>query len=392
MQHKHRKERRVSKVEGQGSLRLMIAGGGTGGHVLPAVAVIEEIRRRGLDVEFVWVGSHAGVEQSIAAANGIRFHAIQTGKLRRYISGKTVVDAFRIPIGTAQAWLHVRRFRPDVIYSTGGAVSVPSVVAGTRSTPILTHEQTAQIGIANRTSARFADVFAVTFDDTADLARQLHNHVVVTGNPVRSSLTGGSAENAYARYGFTPDLPVLYVTGGARGASPINERLMPELPRLLQKMQIVHQVGPASANNDAATLRQLRSTWPDTLQRRYVVEEFIGAEIADLYAITDLVLGRAGAGTITELSFMGLPSILMPLPGTWGDEQRKNARVLANVNASVTLEQEDATAERLASEIEQLITDRERLDAMSAAARTRSRPDAAARLVDELLKLAGREG
>ncbi|HWV34084.1 MAG TPA: UDP-N-acetylglucosamine--N-acetylmuramyl-(pentapeptide) pyrophosphoryl-undecaprenol N-acetylglucosamine transferase, partial [Thermomicrobiales bacterium] len=352
----------MSKVEGQGSLRLMIAGGGTGGHVLPAVAVIEEIRRRGLDVEFVWIGSHAGVERSIAAANEIRFHAIQTGKLRRYISGKTVVDAFRIPIGTAQAWLHVRRFRPDVIYSTGGAVSVPSVVAGARSTPILTHEQTAQIGIANRTSARFADVFAVTFDDTAELARQIHKNVVVTGNPVRSSLTGGMAENAYARFGFTPDLPVLYVTGGARGASPINERLMPELPRLLQKMQIVHQVGPASANNDAATLRQLRSTWPDTLQRRYVVEEFIGAEIADLYAITDLVLGRAGAGTITELSFMGLPSILMPLPGTWGDEQRKNARVLANVNASVTLEQEDATPERLATEIEQLITNRERLD------------------------------
>jgi UDP-N-acetylglucosamine--N-acetylmuramyl-(pentapeptide) pyrophosphoryl-undecaprenol N-acetylglucosamine transferase len=368
----------------------MIAGGGTGGHVLPAVAVIEELRSRGLDVEMLWIGSHAGVEKSIAESNDVDFRAIQTGKLRRYISGKTVVDAFRIPIGTAQAWTHVRKFHPHVIYSTGGAVSVPTVMAGSRMAPILTHEQTAQIGIANRTSARFADVFAVTFEDTVPLAKQIHGDVVVTGNPVRSSLTGGSREQAFAHFGFTPDLPVVYVTGGARGATPVNERLEPVLSRLLANMQIVHQVGPSSANGDAAKLRTLRRSWSNDLQQRYIVEEFIGPEIADLYAITDLVIGRAGAGTITELSYLGLPSILVPLPGTWGDEQRKNARVLASIGASLTLEQEDATPDRFASEIEQLIADPARRQLMSDAARTASRPDAASRLVDELLKLAGR--
>ncbi len=374
--------------KGQQPLRLIIAGGGTGGHVLPAVAVIEEIRRRDLDVDILWIGSHDGVERDIAATNQIDFRAIQTGKLRRYLSGKTVVDAFRIPIGTAQAWRHVRTFGPDAIYSTGGAVSVPTVVAGSRSAPILTHEQTAQIGIANRTSARFADVFAVTFDDTVPLAEQIHKHVVVTGNPVRSSLTGGSSERGYAHFGLAADLPVVYVTGGARGATPINDRLEPVLPRLLEKMQIVHQVGPATANGDAAKLRSLREMWSPEIQKRYVVEEFIGAEIADLYAITNLVIGRAGAGTITELSFMGFPSILLPLPGTWGDEQRKNARVLENVGASVTLEQDDATPERFATEIETLISDPGLRQNMSEAARSRSRPDAAALLVDELLKLA----
>jgi len=379
----------VSK--GQQPLRLMIAGGGTGGHVLPAVAVIEELRGRNLDVEMLWIGSHAGVEKSIAASNDVDFRAIQTGKLRRYISGKTVVDAFRVPLGTAQAWTHVRKFRPHVIYSTGGAVSVPTVIAGSRMAPILTHEQTAQIGIANRTSARFADVFAVTFEDTVPLATQIHTDVVVTGNPVRSSLTGGSRDQAYAHFGFSPELPVVYITGGARGASPINERLESVLTRLLANMQIVHQVGPASANGDAARLRTLRQSWPDAIQRRYVVEEFIGAEIADLYAITDLVIGRAGAGTITELSYLGLPSILVPLPGTWGDEQRKNARILSSIGGALTLEQEAATPDRFASEIEQLIADSARLRTMSDATRTTSRPDAAFRLVNELLKLAGRE-
>lgn len=374
--------------KGQQPLRLIIAGGGTGGHVLPAVAVIEEIRRRDLDVNILWIGSHGGVERGIAATNRIDFRAIQTGKLRRYISAKTVVDAFRIPIGTAQAWRHVRKFRPDVIYSTGGAVSVPTVVAGSRSAPILTHEQTAQIGIANRTSARFADVFAVTFDDTVPLAEQIHTHAVVTGNPVRSSLTSGSADRGYAHFDFNTELPVVYVTGGARGASPMNDRLEAVLPRLLQKMQIVHQVGPATANGDAARLRALRETWSPEIRKRYVVEEFIGDEIADLYAITDLVIGRAGAGTITELSFLGLPSILVPLPGTWGDEQRKNARVLKNVGASVILEQDDATPERFAIEIETLVSDPGLRQIMSEAARSRSRPDAAALLVDELLKLA----
>lgn len=374
----------------QEPFRLLIAGGGTGGHVLPAVAVIEELRQRGIPTEIRWVGSRAGVEREIAEAQGIPFTTIQTGKLRRYFSVRTFVDTFRLPIGAAQAWNAIRRFKPDVIYSTGGNVSVPSVVAGARQAPILTHEQTAQLGIANRIAARFADRFAVTFDDTKQLAEQLHKSVVVTGNPVRSSLTGGDAARGYERYGFTPDLPVIYVTGGARGASPLNTRIEPSLSRLLQSTQIVHQAGPASANDDAARLSAVRETLPPNLRQRYVVTEFVRDEIADLYAITDLVIGRAGAGTITELAFMGLPSILIPLPGTWGDEQRKNAKVLADVHASITLEQDDATPEYLAELIESLVGDPERLGRMSEAAKTRSRPDAAARLVDELLKLARR--
>ncbi len=379
------------------TLRLLIAGGGTGGHVLPAVAVIEELRRRGIPIDALWVGGHKGVERDIAEAQGIEFVAIQTGKLRRYLAIETVTDAMRVPIGTVQGGLHARRFRPDVIYSTGGAVSVPTVVGHatlarirlSERAPILTHEQTAQIGIANKTASRFATTFAVGFDQTGELARQRHSRVVVTGNPVRASLKTGDRARGLAWAGFSSDLPVVYITGGALGASPLNQRIEPNLPRLLESAQIVHQVGPARANDDFARHSTLREGLPTPLRSRYVVHEFVRDELPDVFAMADLVVGRAGAGTVSELGYLGLPSVLIPLPGTWGDEQRKNARVLAAVDGAVVLEQSETDATRLGDEILALLADSDRLQAMGNAARSTSREDAAARLVDELLSLAG---
>lgn len=371
-------------------IRMVIAGGGTGGHVLPAVAVIEELRRRSVHFEGLWIGGHKGVEREIAKANNVPFAAIQTGKLRRYVAVQTLTDAMRLPIGLAQAWHQVRSFAPDVMYSTGGAVSVPTVVAGSRRVPVLTHEQTAQIGLANKTACRFAKTFAVGFEETAKLARHRHSNVVVTGNPVRSSLATGSAERGRAFARFSAGLPVVYVTGGALGASPLNQRVESSLEALLEHAQVLHQVGPASANNDFARLQARRSQLPERLAARYKVVEFVGDELPDVYAMADLVVARSGAGTVSELGYLGLPAVLMPLPGTWGDEQRKNARILGEVGAAVVIDQSDATPDRLQDEIASLVADRARLASMSVAARGTSRPDAASRLVDELLKLAGK--
>lgn len=371
-------------------LRLLVAAGGTGGHVLPAVAVIDELKGRGVELDVLWIGSHKGVERDIANLHGIPFTAIQTGKLRRYASLETATDMLRLPVGLVQAFFTVRGFKPDVIFSTGGNVSVPTVVAGNRIAPVLTHEQTAQVGIANKIAARFAKVFAASYEETAEIARTLHGHVVVTGNPVRTSLANGDIAKGYAHFGLRPDVPVVFVTGGARGASAINERIEALLPDLLEKTQIVHQAGPATANDDAARLARLRQTWPADIRQRYVVREFLGSEIADLYAITDLVIGRAGAGTVAELAFLGKPSILMPLPGTWGDEQRKNAAILVKNDAAVVREQAETDALALGAEIEALLANPARMTRMGENAAKVSRPDAAARLVEELLWLAGR--
>jgi UDP-N-acetylglucosamine--N-acetylmuramyl-(pentapeptide) pyrophosphoryl-undecaprenol N-acetylglucosamine transferase len=193
------------------------------------------------------------------------------------------------------------------------------------------------------------------------------------------------------RLGFTPDLPTIYVTGGARGASPINQRIAAILPKLLEHTQVLHQTGPASANADARKLEQLRASLDPRVASRYKIVEFVGEELPDVYAAADLVIGRAGAGTISELALVGKPAILIPLPGTGGNEQAINAAVLGDAGAAVVLPQAAATPERLLSETIDLLEDPARLAQMAKAARMVARPDAASRLADEILALAARQ-
>ena len=369
-------------------LRLAITGGGTGGHVLPALAVVEELRRSGALGELVWIGSSDGVERRAAKEAGIQFVSIPTGKLRRYLSLQNLTDAARIPLGVLASRRALAAFRPDVVLSTGGFVSVPAVIAAHGIAPVLTHEQTAILGLANRINARFAEILAVSHHQTEQLARRLHRRVVVTGNPIRVGLAAGDRLRGLQRLGFESAMPVVYVTGGARGASPINQRIAALLPGILDRAQIVHQTGPLSANADAGNLSQLRESLPKTVRHRYHVVEFLRDELPDVYAATDLVVGRSGAGTIAELAYVGLPAILVPLPGARGDEQALNARVLSDVDAAVVIAQPDATPERLLAEILTLLDDPERRARMATAARTVARPDAASRLADELLSLA----
>lgn len=369
-------------------LRLVIAGGGTGGHVLPAIAVLEAFEAMDHRVDPLWIGSAAGVERDAAERAGVPFRTIQTGKLRRYIDRRTPLDLSRIPIGVAQAWRLLRQQRPDVVFSTGGFVSVPTVLAAARRFPIVTHEQTAILGLATRINLRVANVLAVSYEATADLAQGRHQRVVVTGNPVRASLRTGDRDRGLARYQFDPDLPVLYVTGGARGASPLNKLVEQTLPGLLETCQVIHQAGPASANADVSRLSAAARSWSDTLQRRYHVTEFVGDELPDVYAAADVVLGRAGAGTVAELAFLNKPAVLIPLPGTGGDEQTRNARVLAEAGAATLLPEAEATPEKLREIIETLMSDPSRRRDMANNGRSVGRADAASELARLLITTA----
>jgi UDP-N-acetylglucosamine--N-acetylmuramyl-(pentapeptide) pyrophosphoryl-undecaprenol N-acetylglucosamine transferase len=214
---------------------------------------------------------------------------------------------------------------------------------------------------------------------------------VVTGNPIRSSLLSGSAEKARAMFGFDPELPVIYVTGGARGASPINHRIRDILPSLLEIAQVVHQTGPAAANADHADLAALRADLSSALQRRYVVTEFVRDELPDLYALADLVIGRAGAGTVAEVSGLGKAALLIPLPLSGGGEQVVNARALESQGACVCLLQDECSPERLLGEVSRLLGAPEVRKRLADTAKSLGRPDAAARLADELLTLAKRQ-
>lgn len=370
----------------QPALRVVVAGGGTGGHISPAIAVVQELRRR-RPVEVLWIGSGNPFERDAAALVGAEYHAIQTGKLRRYVSLQTPIDAGRIPLGVGQSWLILRRWKPDVVFSTGGFVSVPTVLAARlRGIPTLTHEQTAHIGLATRINARFADVVALSFDRSRSLVNPRRGRTVVTGNPVRATVLGGSREAALTRFSLAGELPLVYVTGGAQGARALNAVVADALVALLGYVELLHQCGPAAIHDDFLTLSARAAALPDPLSSRYRVVETVGEELGDVFAAATLVVGRAGAGTVNELGALGIPSILVPLPGA--EEQRQNALQLADTGGAIVIAQDDLTPQRLVNEVRQLVENPARLQAMATAACSHSPANAAERIVDELVALA----
>jgi len=372
-------------------MRILITGGGTGGHVSPAVAVIAALRARsrqeGWPLDLLYLGSQEGVERRLITALGVRYAAVQTGKLRRYFSWRTPLDLLRIPLGVLQAAARVARFRPAVIFSTGGFVCVPPVIAGwALRVPVITHEQTARSGLANRIAARFARLVAIS--DPASAADFPPGRTRLTGNPLRPELRGGDAGRALAYWHLDPALPAVYVTGGALGAHAINAALRAALPRVLAVAQVVHQVGagPDGSRVDIqAAEAQARS---DPLAAaRYRPVPFVGPELADLYALATLVVGRAGAGTVNELAALGKPAVLIPLPGAASDEQTANALRLAAAGAARLLPQAECSPDRLAGLVLHLLADAATLATMAAAGPSLARPDAAEVLVDLILAL-----
>jgi UDP-N-acetylglucosamine--N-acetylmuramyl-(pentapeptide) pyrophosphoryl-undecaprenol N-acetylglucosamine transferase len=367
-------------------LRIVIAGGGSGGHVSPAVAVVTELRAR-MPIEPLWIGARQEYEGTAAAENNIPFRTIRAGKLRRYFSLATPGDLARVPIGTIDAMRIMRVFRPHVVVSTGGFVSVPTIVAGwMRRVPTLTHEQTAHIGLATRINARFCDVIALSFERSRAALPDTKARIVVTGNPVRRSVLNGCAQRALDHFELPGEMPLVYVTGGAQGSRAINRAVADSLPSLLERVEMIHQCGPRSAHSDFDDLTAMVASLPFEQQCRYRLCERVGPELGDVYAATSLVVGRAGAGTIAELAAAGLPSVLIPLPGA--EEQRQNALYLVDAGAAFMLPQAEMTPMSLATMISWLIADREKLDSMALAARNAAAKQPTERLIEEILRLA----
>lgn len=384
-------------------VRILVTGGGTGGHVSPALAVIQTLRRmaEGADWRpvFRYLGSVQGVEKGLAEEAGIEFVGVQTGKLRRsarrlgVLSRQNVRDAARIPLGLAQSIREVGRFRPDVVLATGGYVSVPPVLAARlRRVPILIHEQTVQVGLANRIAARCATRIALTFEEAInDLPPRLRPKAFVTGNPVRDVIFNGDKIRALTRFGFAEAaLPTVYVTGGAQGAQSINRAVESILPQLLAECCVIHQCGrqPEGQPQDESRLTALAQTLPPSLQRRYFVTSFVRDEIGDVFALADLVVGRSGAGTVAEVCALGQPALFIPLVPTGGDEQTRNARRLADAGAAKILPSAALTGPALLGEIQALLSDPCGLQAMGRSALALARPNAARDLAQAVLSLA----
>lgn len=383
------------------TINILVTGGGSSGHISPALAIINTVRAlaangAGWQPVFRYLGGRQGIEQRIVTEAGIDFVGIETGKLRRYFSLQNATDMLRIPVGVGQAVAEVRRFAPDVVLSTGGYVGVPPLMAAwLLRRPILTHEQTVQIGLANRITARFATQIALSFAGAArELPARLRAKTIVTGNPVRPAIFGGYKAEAARLAGFAPEddaLPTVYVTGGSQGARIINRAVEAALPDLLAHCRIIHQCGqqPAGDEQDYDRLERAAAALAPELRRRYFFTRFVGDEIRHVFALADLVVGRAGAGTIAEICVLGKPALYIPLVPTGGDEQTRNARMCAEAGAAAIIPQAELNGPRLLAEMRTLLADSLRLAAMGRAALTLGKPDAAHDVARALLALAG---
>ncbi|HEY9475663.1 MAG TPA: UDP-N-acetylglucosamine--N-acetylmuramyl-(pentapeptide) pyrophosphoryl-undecaprenol N-acetylglucosamine transferase [Mycobacteriales bacterium] len=379
------------------AFRLIVTGGGTGGHTYPALTAVRTLRARlaltGRALDVLWVGTADGLESRVAATEGIRFAQVVTGKVRRsrnplrLVSPANVRDMCNVPRGVWQARRIVSRFRPDVVLATGGYVAVPvGLAAWLCRRPLVVHEQTVRLGLANRVLARAATRVAVSSESTVPLLPgSAGRTAVVTGNPVRPEVLSGQADKAVQTLdlrGFDRALPTVYVTGGAQGSAQINDTVRGILPWLLSHANVVHQCGEANL----VALRRNAAALPEDLAARYHLCGFVGPELPDVLALADVVISRSGAGTIAELTALGKAAVLIPLASSAGGEQAYNARYLHEAGAAVAL-LDGVSPDSLRDAVGLLLADTGRRTDVAQRARSHGRPDAADRLVDVVLSV-----
>ena len=327
--------------------KIVLTGGGTLGHVTPHLALIPHLREAGYEIHSI--GTDNGMDApKMRAEPGVHYHAVKSGKLRRYFSWQNFTDPFRVLAGAFQSARLMGKIRPDVVFSKGGFVAVPVVFgAWLHRVPVLCHESDLTPGLANRLCRPFARRFATTFPECAE---RLGRKAEMTGTPLRPELFQGSREKGLALFGFDGKKPVLLMMGGSSGAQSVNRALREALPRL-SAFDVAHICG--------------RGNLDPSLEGRagYRQMEFLDAELPDALAATDLVLSRAGANALGEFQHLGRPMLLVPYPkGASRGDQILNARSLEKRGLCHVLMQEEMNPASLAEAIENTWRHREKLE------------------------------
>ena len=326
--------------------KIVLTGGGTAGHVTPNIALLPSLKEAGYDV--VYMGSKDGIEQKLMKDFDLPYVGVSTGKLRRYFDVKNFTDPFRVIKGYSEAKKFLREYMPDVVFSKGGFVSVPVVrAAAALPIPCIIHESDMTPGLANKLCLPCAAKICCNFPETLKLLPQ--DKAVLTGSPIRKELQTGSRLEGLKICGFTANKPVLMVMGGSLGAEAVNKVVREALPKLLEEFQIVHLCGKGKVDN-------LLLTTPG-----YKQFEYVKAELKDLFAMTDLVISRAGANAICELLALQKPNILIPLPAanSRGD-QILNAKSFEDQGFSMVVDQGDLTDDLLVEKVHDLYQNRDK--------------------------------
>lgn len=324
--------------------RIILTGGGTAGHVTPNIALLPRLKELGYDIQYI--GSYTGIEKELIEPFGIPYHGISSGKLRRYFSVQNFTDPFRVLKGFREAHKLIRQLKPDVIFSKGGFVSVPVVLAGKRcKVPVIIHESDMTPGLANKIAIPSAAKVCCNFPET--LKSLPVGKAVLTGSPIRQELLSGNKIAAMDMCHFTSDKPVILVIGGSLGAVAVNNAVREALPELLKDFQIIHLCGKGKMDE---SLKDVEG---------YCQFEYIKNELRNLFALADIVISRAGANAICELLALHKPNLLIPLSANASrGDQILNARSFERQGFSLVLEEEQLTKETLLAAVKNLYENR----------------------------------
>ena len=320
--------------------KIILTGGGTAGHVTPNIALLPRLREAGFEITYI--GSYNGIEKQLLKEQKIPYYGISSGKLRRYFDIKNFSDPLKVIKGLAQSIRLMRKIKPDLVFSKGGFVSVPVILAARFChIPSIIHESDLTPGLANKLAIPNAAKVCCNFPETLKYLPE--DKAVLTGSPIRSELLSGNKENARKNCNFTNEKPILFIVGGSSGSKFINDTIRGLLPELLKTYQIIHMCGKGNIE--------------ESLNRTagYKQYEYIGAELSDIFALADLVISRAGANSICELLALQKPNILIPLSANASrGDQILNAQSFEKQGFSVVIEEEVITPDKLLNMIHEI--------------------------------------
>lgn len=324
---------------------IVLTGGGTAGHVTPNIAMIPTLQEKGFQISYI--GSYDGIEKKLIEEMGIPYYGISSGKLRRYFDVKNFTDPFNVIKGFFEAKKLMKKLNPDVVFSKGGFVTVPVVVAAKLSkVPAFIHESDMTPGLANKLCLPFCTKVCCNFPEA--IKNLPAKKAVLTGTPIRQELLSGSKENALKFTGLTAEKPVIMIIGGSLGSVVVNNAVRKILPELLKDFQVIHLCGKGKVDESLKN------------QTGYVQYEYIKDELADLFALSDIIISRAGANAICEISALKKPNLLIPLSANASrGDQILNARSFERLGYSKVIEEEQLTDSLLLDEIKDLYKNKE---------------------------------
>ncbi|MBU3964643.1 undecaprenyldiphospho-muramoylpentapeptide beta-N-acetylglucosaminyltransferase [Patescibacteria group bacterium] len=375
-------------------MKILFTGGGTGGHLFPIIAIIRELKNspvlKDKKIKIYFIGPNGKITQELLRKENVEMKAILAGKIRRYITPKSIIQniidlIFKIPIGFIQSFIFVRIISPDIVFSKGGYGAVPvNIVARALKIPLFLHESDMVPGKTTRLFAKTATIIFTSFQETK-IDNVIPSKVLCVGNPIRSDLLSGNKEEGKKLFNLSGDKPVIFICGGSQGAKEMNELALTALPDLLKNFEIIHQCG--LKNYEEAKVMADIIIKEQQLAKRYHLFDFLTEdEMKQAYKSAHLIISRAGSGAIFEIAATGKPSIIIPLPESSQDHQAKNANAYASTGATIIMEPKNPTPALLFSKIMLIFSQPEKLLAMSKAALGFAKPDAAKTIAEHLTK------